>query len=64
MPEDRVVPKGEDLRRAVRWLAERGVRSAEAIAEASRLFDLSPLDEEFLLRHLREASPPPADTGR
>jgi len=38
----------------VRWLSEQGRHDAAAVEEASRRFDLSPLDEEFLLRHLRE----------
>jgi hypothetical protein len=34
----------------VRWLSEHGTLTPELIEEASRRFDLSPLDEEFLLR--------------
>lgn len=45
------MPEGEGLRRAVRWLSEQPVRDARIIEEASRRFDLSPLDEDFLLRH-------------
>ena len=48
-----VVPKGDALRRAVAWLAERREWTAATIEEASRRFDLDPLDEEFLLRELR-----------
>ena len=44
-------PKGEALRRAVRWIAEQGDHSPKAIEDAARRFDLSPTDEEFLLRH-------------
>lgn len=50
-----VQPKGEALRRAVRWLSERGDYGAEAIDEAARRFDLSPLEEEFLLTHFLHA---------
>jgi len=50
-----LLPKGEDLRRAVAWLAEHGGWTAELIEEACRRFDLSPADEEFLLRELRQA---------
>ena len=46
-----ILPEGEGLRKAVRWLAEQDVKSLEVIEEASRRFDLSPLDEEFLIRH-------------
>lgn len=43
---------GEPLRRAVQWLNERGEPVTPAlIEEASRRFDLSPLDEQFLLTH-------------
>jgi len=46
-----LLPEGEQLRRAVAWLAERHDLSLAAIEEACRQFDLSPADEEFLLRH-------------
>jgi hypothetical protein len=48
-----VVPKGEALRRAILWLAEHGCWTPERVDEASRRFDLSPTDEEFLLRECR-----------
>jgi len=51
-----ILPEGEDLRKAVRWLVEQDVKSLEVIEEASRRFDLSPLDEEFLIRHFLEES--------
>jgi len=54
MTERRIVPRGEDLRRAVRWIAEQGDHSPRAVEDAARRFDLSPLDEEFLLRHFAE----------
>ena len=44
-------PKGEALRRAIRWLSEQGRHDHAAIAEAARRFDLSPTDEAFLHRH-------------
>ncbi len=43
----------ENLRRALEWLAGQPVRDARTIDEACRRFDLSPLDEDFLLRHFR-----------
>jgi hypothetical protein len=46
-----VVPDHEDLRRAVRWLGEQGRCTPALVEEASQRFDLSPVDEEFLLRH-------------
>ena len=43
------LPNHEALRRAVAWLARRGRWTPELVEEASRRFDLSPTDEEFLL---------------
>jgi hypothetical protein len=54
MSSPSLVPKGEDLRRAVAWLAEHRGWTMELIEEACRRFDLSPADEEFLIRQLRE----------
>lgn len=51
-------PAGQALRDALRWLSGIGRHDAPAVEEACRRFDLSPLDEEFLLaeaRRLREA---------
>jgi sugar (pentulose or hexulose) kinase len=47
-------PKGEPLRRALRWLDERAREEpkqdrAKLIEEAGRRFDLSPIEEDFLL---------------
>lgn len=57
------LPKGEALRRALRWLSDQQRHDAAAIDEAARLFDLTPLDEEFLLRELRQSTlkPPAGD---
>jgi hypothetical protein len=51
---DALLSEGEGLRHAVAWLAEQEHRNAAAIEEASRRFNLSPLDEQFLLEHFRE----------
>ncbi len=45
------------IKQAVRWLDQKLAENPKAdrlrlVDEASREFDLSPLDEEFLLRHL------------
>jgi len=50
-----LVPNSEALRRAIAWLAEQHERewSATLIEEACRRFDVTPADEEFLLRELR-----------
>jgi hypothetical protein len=51
MSDHLLLPHGEDLRRAVRWLSEHHLHDIAAIEEASLRFDLSPLDEEFLIQH-------------
>lgn len=57
MSRDNLLPKGESLRRALRWLSDQGRHDGAAIEEAARRFDLSPSDEEFLLRHCRAGVP-------
>jgi hypothetical protein len=49
-----IVPKGEALRRAVAWLAEQGAWNLDLVEQACQRFDLSPADEEFLIRELRQ----------
>ena len=49
-----VGPQGEALRRAMRWLDERAREDPQAdklklVSEAAARFDLSPLEEEFLI---------------
>lgn len=57
MPTDKLLPDGDALRKAVRWLAEQGSpHTMQQILEASRRFDLSPADEEFLIRHFVESA--------
>ena len=46
-----LVPKGEALRKAVRWISEQGLYDLKTVEEASVRFNLSPRDEEFLIRH-------------
>lgn len=48
-----VVPRGESLRRAIAWLAEQEEGSPRLIEEACRRFDISPIDEEFLIAEYR-----------
>lgn len=50
-----IKPQGEALREAVRWLAYEGCYDLATIEEACRQFDLSPADEEFMLRHFLHA---------
>lgn len=49
-----IQPRGERLRRAIRWLSEQGRHDAAALEAAARRFDLTPAEEEFLLTHMRE----------
>lgn len=51
---DSLLSEHEELRRAVAWLIEQPSRDSRTIEEASRRFDLSPLDEDFLLNHFRD----------
>ena len=49
-----ILPHGEHVRRAVRWISDRrrdGVplNSLKLVSEASFRFDLSPLEEDWLL---------------
>jgi hypothetical protein len=46
-------PQGQGLRDALRWLSEQGRHDTAAIETACQRFDLSPLDEEFLLAEAR-----------
>ncbi|MGD9387312.1 MAG: hypothetical protein PVI87_03710 [Gammaproteobacteria bacterium] len=61
-------PAGQGLRDALRWLSAEGRHDPAAVEEACRRFDLSPLDEEFLLaeaRRLRaDAGAPDCEGGR
>lgn len=46
-----LLPEHEELRRAFAWLIELGEINARSLEEAAVRFDLSPADEEFLMRH-------------
>lgn len=51
-----VLPQGESIRRALRWLDDRvqddpRADRARLIGEAATRFDLTPLEEDFLLRN-------------
>jgi hypothetical protein len=49
------------LRDALRWLSESGRHDLAAVEEACRRFDLSPLDEEFLLAEARRLQTRPGE---
>ena len=53
-----IIPEGEDLRKAVKWVSEERKFNPEKkvgklIEEASLKFDLSPKYADFLIRYLR-----------
>jgi hypothetical protein len=62
------VSQGEShVRQALRWALEQlaeapGTGRATLVDQASRRFDLTPLEADFLYRQL--AAPPPADAPR
>jgi len=54
-----IQPEGEDLRKAVKWISEErkynpGTTTKALIEDASVKFNLSPKEEDFLLRTLLE----------
>lgn len=54
MSADGIQPHGERLRRAVRWLSDEGRHDPAALGEAARRFDLTPVEEAFLLAYCQE----------
>jgi len=59
-----ILPEGELLRRAIRWISEHrdaGTPWVHLVEEAGRRFDLSPLDEEFLMRNFQGGSEEPVE---
>ena len=56
-----ILPEGEQLRRAVKWISDERYEHPAAplfslIERACLKFDLTPKDAEFLLRHITEDS--------
>jgi hypothetical protein len=56
-----ILPEGEQLRRAVRWISEmreerQDTSLSKLINEACVKFDLSPADTDFLVRFFAEES--------
>ena len=54
-----IQPDSEDIRKAVKWISEerkheRGRTIGKILEEASRKFDLSPLEAEFLQRFVKD----------
>ncbi|MCX5851536.1 MAG: hypothetical protein NT072_05710 [Deltaproteobacteria bacterium] len=55
-----IQPKGEHIRQAIKWLSARledndGTPMGKLIEQAGREFDLSPLDQEFLISFYKKA---------
>ena len=62
-----LLPEGEALRHAFQWLAEQGHCTLKTVEQASLRFDLTPRDEEFLLRqfvHHQGATSAAPNSGR
>ena len=56
-----IIPEGEQLRKAVKWVSDErtehpGSPLFTLIERACLKFDLTPKDEEFLMRYLTEDS--------
>jgi hypothetical protein len=54
-----IIPQGDDLRKAVKWISEERLGSperklAKLVEEASLKFDLSPGDAEFLFKFFKK----------
>lgn len=59
-----ILPEGELLRRAIRWISEHrdeGTPWILLVEEAGKRFDLSPLDEEFLMRNFSGGAEEPVE---
>jgi hypothetical protein len=59
-----MLPEGDGIRRALRWLSDRRLEDPSAprmrlIDEASTRFDLTPVEVEFLVANWKEAAPDP-----
>jgi len=52
-----ILPEGENLRRAIQWISEQAQHNAKVIETACIKFDLTPLEEAFLLRHFLDSGP-------
>ncbi len=50
-----IFPEGEALRSAVRWISRVHGYDLKSIEEACKRFDLSPSEEEFMMRHFLHA---------
>lgn len=53
-----LTPHGESLRRAIRYLSDFQLHDRPSLEEVAFRFDLSPLEQEFLLRYFANQPPP------
>jgi hypothetical protein len=58
-----IMPEGEDIKKAITWISLRreespGMPMAKLIEEAAFKFDLSPLDQEFLVGFFQKRKAP------
>ncbi|MGD8559653.1 MAG: hypothetical protein PVG89_07730 [Gammaproteobacteria bacterium] len=53
MSNSSLIPEGENLRRAIHWIADQPCHDSKTVETASVKFDLTPLEEAFLLRHFK-----------
>lgn len=61
MATDGILPQGEGLRRAAHWLNETEGYTLEGVEEASRRFNLSPEEEQFLIETFLPGSAPESE---
>ena len=59
-----ILPEGEQLRKAVKWISDERTENPKIplfslIEKACLKFDLTPKDEEFLVRHMSEGESTP-----
>ena len=50
-----IFPEGEAFRNAVRWISRMHEYDLAAIEEACQRYDLTPVEEEFMMRHFLNA---------
>lgn len=50
-----IYPEGEALRNAVKWISEMHSYDLATIEEACQRYDLTPNEEEFIMRHFLHA---------
>jgi len=60
-----IMPEGEEIRNAIKWISEKRAlecdRINELIEQAAVSFDLSPLETDFLYRFFAEKPCPKSD---